>query len=135
MKKVLRWTWIVVAVAAIYAGATLFMRRQANTDAEEAAVRARAESDRRIVEEYGDGELKVVTLYASPPVLNRGDKGLLCYGVANAKTLKIEPDIEPLAPSLSRCIEVKPAKTTTYKLTATDANGREETRSVDVTVR
>jgi hypothetical protein len=122
-------------VAAIYAGATIFVRHQENAHAEEAAIRARADSDRKIVEEYGGGELKVLMLYASPAVLKRGEKGLLCYGVANAKSLRIEPGIEPLVPSLSRCIEVTPSASTTYKLTATGAKGREETRSVNVTVR
>jgi hypothetical protein len=135
LRKAVRWTWLLVAVAAVYAGVTVMLRKQENAAAEEAAVRARADSDRKIVEEYGGGELKVLMLYASPPVLKRGDTGLLCYGVANAKVLKIEPDIESVSPSLSRCIEVKPAATTTYKLTATDDKGREETRVVELTVR
>jgi hypothetical protein len=135
LRKAVRWTWLLVAVAAVYAGVTVMLRKQENAAAEEAAVRARADSDRKIVEEYGGGELKVLMLYASPPVLKRGDRGLLCYGVANAKVLKIEPDIESVSPSLSRCIEVKPAATTTYKLTATDDQGREETRAVELTVQ
>jgi hypothetical protein len=119
----------------IYAGTTLLFRWRENRSLEQQSVRQRAEHDRKVVERYGDGELKVLAFYANPPVIRRGSKGLLCYGVANAASVRIEPHVDDTNPSLSRCVETAPNATTTYTLTATDASGRAETRTVDVAVR
>lgn len=136
MQKALRWMWLLGVVAAIYAGGTLFMRWNHNKKIEQAAVQQEAEADRKIVDQYGGGEMKVLTFYADPPVIKAGSKGLLCYGVASAKTVRIEPNVEPVNPSLSRCVEIKPTgPKTTYTMTATDARGRSDTRTLEVAVR
>jgi hypothetical protein len=134
-RKTLRWTWLAVAAVLLYAAVTVYLRSRSNRAIEEAASQKRAEQDRQILEKLGGGELKIVAFYANPLVLARGEKGLLCYGVANAKSVRIEPGAEPLTPSLSRCIEVKPARTTTYKLKATGADGSEQTQALAITVR
>jgi hypothetical protein len=131
----LRWTWVLVAMAVVYAAVTLISRRQANRAIEEAALDRRAEADRQIVDQLGGGELKILTLYANPPVLARGQKGLLCYGVASAETVRIEPGVEGVGPALSRCVEIRADRDTTYTLTATDAKGRTESRTVELRVR
>jgi len=94
-----------------------------------------AESARQITEQYGAGEMKILAFYASPPVVARGQKGLLCYGVANARSVGIEPGVEPLKPSMSRCIEVAPKQTTEYVLTAEDAAGKTMTQTAVVQVK
>ena len=66
---------------------------------------------------------KIVQFYASPPVVARGGRTLLCYGVENAGTVRIRPEVEPLRPSLSRCIADVPGETTTYTLTAEGPGG------------
>src|SRR5688572_20581931 len=119
----------------IYATTTVFLRWRSNRAIDEAALRKRAESDREIVEQLGGGNLKVLTFYANPPVLGRGERGLLCYGVANAKSVRIEPEVEELKPALSRCFEVKPTTSTTYTMTASDAEGRAESRTAEIVVR
>ena len=124
-----------VAAVVIHAGATALLRWRANRAIDEASALKRAEKNREIVEQLGGGNLKVLMFYASPPVLKRGDKGLLCYGVANAEAVRIEPHVEEIKPALSRCIEVKPSTDTTYTLTATDAAGRAETKTAEVAVR
>ena len=125
---------MLVAVIVIYAGATVLLRWRGNKAIDEAAALKRAESDRKIVEQLGGGEMKVLLFYASPPALTRGEKGLLCYGVANAKAVRIEPNVEEIKPAISRCVEVKPSAATTYTLTAADADGRVETRTLSVAV-
>jgi hypothetical protein len=134
-RKALRWTWLLAVAAVLYGGVTIFLRSRENRAMEEEAARKRAESDRQIIERLGSGELKILAFYANPPVIERGGKGLLCYGVANAKAVRIEPGVEPLKPSLSRCVEARTTATTTYTLTATGADGRDATQSVEVTVR
>jgi hypothetical protein len=135
LRKLLRWTWLAAVAALLYAGITILLRSRENRAIDDAAGRKRAEQDRRIVEQLGGGELKIVAFYANPPVLGRGEKGLLCYGVSNAKAVKIEPVVEAIQPSLSRCVEVRPARSTTYTLTATDEGGREASQQVEVVVQ
>jgi hypothetical protein len=75
---------------------------------------------------------KITQFYASPATLQRGDKGTLCYGVENAVEVWIFPPRQILTPSLSRCIEVAPATTTTYRLTAQGADTQTVTQDVTV---
>jgi hypothetical protein len=135
MKRMLRWMWVPVGLAVLYTGFTLLSRRQTNRAIDRAAVEERAESDRRIVDQLGGGELKILTLYANPPVLARGQKGLLCYGVASAESVEIEPAVEGVSPALSRCVEIRPDRDTTYTLTARGAGGAAQTRSIELRVR
>ena len=69
------------------------------------------------------------------PAIQHGDVVHLCYGVSNAKAVKMEPQTDGVWPSLNHCVIVTPAKDTTYTLTATDANGQTKTQSVGVVVR
>jgi hypothetical protein len=111
------------------------MRSQSNKAIDEAAQQKRAEADRRIYEQLGSGQAKIVMFYANPPLLQRGEKGELCYGVANVSEVRIEPGVEAVTPSLNRCVETKPGKTTTYTLTAKDSAGRTVSQQIEVTVR
>lgn len=139
LRRLLPYTSVAVVLALAYAGWTLLSRRHATRLNEQAVQDEKAKADRKIVQVYGDGHLKVLTFYASPPVLKRGEKGLLCYGVANAKYVRIDPHTDPsveaLMPSLSRCLEVSPKVSTEYTLTAQDTAGKSESRSVAIRVR
>ncbi len=134
LRRLLPYTSIAVVLALAYAGWTLLSRRHTDHANERAAQAEKAKADRKIVAAYGDGHLKILTFYASPPVLKTGEKGLLCYGVANATSVRIEPQITAMTPSLSRCIEVAPKLNTEYKLTAQDTAGQSESRSVAISV-
>lgn len=135
MKSLAKWTWLVVLVAVLYSGWVLYQRRESNRSFDEEAARERTEADRKIVERLGGGALKILTFYPNPPVVGAGGRALLCYGVAGAKSVRIEPAVESITPSLSRCIEIHPKASTQYKLIATDEHGREDSRTTDVTVR
>lgn len=65
---------------------------------------------------------RITQLYFSPPTVARGEKSLLCYGVENAKAVRLSPPPQELSPSMSRCVDVTAPKTTTYTLTA-EADG------------
>jgi len=129
LRALLPYLTVVVVLAAIYAGWTVYSRWNANRESERAAKAAAAEADKKIVDQYGAGQLKILTFYASPAVVKPGGRALVCYGVANAKSVAIEPHIDDIAPSLSRCIEAFPRRTTEYKLVATDAKGQTATQS------
>src|SRR5947209_5429696 len=77
---------------------------------------------------------RITQFYATLPTLPRGEKGMLCYGVENAKTVWLAPPKQELSAALSRCVEVTPSATTSYTLTAEGPSGPPATRELTVTV-
>jgi hypothetical protein len=82
----------------------------------------------------GVTSVKILQFYAAPDSLDAGERSSLCYGVYKAKSVRIEPAVEPIEPSLNRCIEVAPKRTTTYTLTAVGDDGKTISASVKVKV-
>jgi len=123
---------------AIYVSFVLLTRYESNRDFErrDAAQKAeqRREEDRRAVEQLGGSDLAIRSLYVSPPQIHRGEKAQLCYDVANAKTVTLDPPEGEVWPSHSRCVDLTPKKTTTYTLTIADTSGKTATQSVELQV-
>ncbi len=132
------YSWGVVVIAAFVVVWTLFSRWRENRSIESRAKEERAvkqrEQDRATIEQMGGKELAIQNFYAIPAEIRRGQSVQLCYGVANAKTVKLEPQSNPVWPSYARCVDVSPTKTTTYTLTIADAAGNTKTQSLDVKV-
>jgi hypothetical protein len=57
----------------------------------QAAAEKQREDDRAALEQMGGKELAIQTFYALPGEVRRGESVQLCYGVANAKSVKLEP--------------------------------------------
>ena len=75
----------------------------------------------------GGKTLDIQAFYANPGAVHRGESVKLFVSVvANAKTVKLEPQPNPVWPSYSRCVDVKPTKTTTYTLTIDVLSGKHE---------
>jgi hypothetical protein len=95
-------TWILVS------------RWQKNREIERRARQEKAqkqsESDRIALEQLGGKELAIQSFYASPGAIHKGESVQLCYGVANAKSVKLEPQPNAVWPSYARCVSVSPAK-------------------------
>ena len=72
---------------------------------------------------YGDGNVKILMFYSVPPSIRPGETAQVCYGVASAERVRIEPPVEDVWPSASRCVEVSPAESTVYRLIAEDTEG------------
>jgi hypothetical protein len=128
-----------LAVVALAVAWILFSRWQQNRQIDRQSVEAKAEkqreNDRTALEQFGGKELDIQSLYASPGAVHRGESVQLCYGVANAKTVTLEPQPNPVWPSYSRCVSVVPTKTTTYTLTVQDAAGNTKSQTVEVKVQ
>jgi hypothetical protein len=128
----------VLACVAIYIGFVLLTRYESNRDFERRNAAQKAEQqredDRRAVEQLGGSELAIRSLYVSPGLIHRGEKAQLCYDVANAKTVKLDPPEGEVWPSHSRCVDLAPKKTTTYSLTITDGSGQTATQTVELQV-
>lgn len=109
--------------------------RQIQRRANEERTAKQLADDRQTVEQMGGKELAIQSFYASAGIVKRGESVQLCYGVANAKTVKLEPQDNPVWPSYNRCVEVSPKKDTTYTLTIEDAAGHTQTQSLDIKVK
>ena len=133
------YSGILLGSLALYVAFVLFTRYKSTRDferrdAEQKAEKRRAE-DRRAIEQLGGSELAIRSLYVSPPVIHRGQKAQLCYDVANAKTVALDPPQGEVWPSHSRCVDLSPTKDTTYTLTITDARGKTTAQKVALLVR
>ena len=135
LRKLLPYSSAGLVIAILYVVWTFFSRWHDTSALERAANAERARADAKIVEMYGSGNLKILHFYATPGLIARGGKGLLCYGVANAKTVRVDPGVELLKPSISRCLEISPAADTRYTFTAEDDAGHSATASVLVRVQ
>jgi hypothetical protein len=128
MKALVRIMWIPVMISVLYTGWVFWQRHSA----ENAPPPARVERDP--LAQYGK-ELKILQFYAPQGEIAAGQKALLCYGVVNATAVRLEPPVETVWPSVSRCFEVRPAKTTRYTLTADGADKATASESVEVVVK
>ncbi len=135
LQKVVPFTSVAVLIGAIYAGWTLYSRHESNIEAQR-ALKAKQEEARQhqASQIFGGGEIRFLNFSSDAAVLKRGKTAQLCYGVVNAKGLKLDPPIEPVKPSASHCLEIAPKKTTTYTLTADDGAGHNKTVSLEVRV-
>ena len=139
LKNPLLYSSIALGVVLLGVVLVMFSRWQENRGIERQAAQQRAEKqreqDQAAVEQLGGKEFTILDFYASPKVIRRGESAQLCYGVSNAKTVKLEPQSQPVWPSPARCVDVSPIKTTTYTLTIENAKGDTKSQTVDVRVR
>jgi len=130
IRKLLPFVSAGVALAALYVASIFALRWHENRQTQSAAAeaeRSKAQADIRAI--YGDGTLRILNFYVTPGIISRGQKALVCYGLANAKSVRLEPAVERMYPALSRCFEVAPRRNTRYTLTAEDAQGHTATES------
>ena len=122
----------------VYVGFLMLSRYESNRafnrrNAEKAAEQQR-EEDRAAIEQLGGSDLAIRSLYVSPKEIHRGESAQLCYDVANAKTVTLDPPAGEVWPSHNRCVDLSPGKTTTYTLTIADSSGKSASQSVELQV-
>jgi hypothetical protein len=127
---------ILVAAFVLYIMLERYLSKRAFEDriAREQAAK-RLEVDRLAIKQLGGSELAIRSLYLSPPTVHPGQTAQLCYDVANAKTVTLEPPIAEVWPSHSRCIDLKLKQSTTFTITIADAAGKTISQSVDLKVQ
>jgi len=141
--RTLRNMWLGFGVlAAIIVGYTAFVfwsRWQENQDlaAKEKTAQAAAQRDaaEKSVAVLGGTEFKIISFYALPGTIHRGETVNMCYGVSNAKSVALDPPAANVWPSVNRCMQVEPKKTTTYTFTAADGKGNTKTAQLTIEVR
>ena len=139
LKNPLLYSSAVLVVALLGVVFVMFSRWQDKRNIERQAAEERGEKqheqDRLAVEQLGGKEFAILSFYASPTVIGRGESAQLCYGVANAKSVTLEPQAQPVWPSVVHCVDVTPNKSMTYTLTIEDSAGKTLSQDVEVKVR
>jgi hypothetical protein len=128
-------TSVLAVLAAIYIGWVFYSRRQSNQAIEEKAAEQRQRRDRQTFEGMGGTRFAILAFYANPASIFAGETADLCYGVSNAKLVKLEPQSHTIWPAFSHCVQVTPRKNTTYTFTAEDGAGHTKVATVEVEVK
>lgn len=127
LRKVLPFLTVAILAFAAYDGWVFYSRWRDARETERMRQAKEAEQARRTIDMLGGGQLKVLSFYASPGTIRRGEHASICYGVYGAKSVRIEPPVEELHPALAYCLQVSPPKSTEYKLVAQDGSGHTAT--------
>jgi hypothetical protein len=134
VKRALRYSAAGFLIALAYLGWIWLTRHNANQEYERQAAQSETERYKKLVP--AGTELKITQFYASKQEAARGESVLVCYGVENARSVRIEPPIDDhLIPLPAKCIPFAPHRTTTLKLVAEGEKGGEATESITVKVR
>jgi len=121
--QIRRFLWVVVAATALYAGWTFLGRYVSDRRWDASRHAAQPERAAEFERTYGATAVKILMFYAREASLTEGTPSVICYGVVNAKSVRIEPPVEGVSVSPNRCVEVAPERDTRYTLTAGGSDG------------
>jgi len=139
MKKMYtRISAVVLAAALIYVLWAFWSRWQQNRAFQQKEAAKAAEQrarDEQTFQGMGGSNFAIISFFASPPTIGRGDESELCYSVSNAKTVSIDPPVGDVWPAFDHCVSVRPSKTTTYKITIADSAGHTKSTTTKLEIR
>jgi hypothetical protein len=78
---------------------------------------------------------RIVQFYAREAEIVEGERDLVCYGVENARSVKLDPPVETVEPALVRCFFVEPKWDTSYTLFAEGSDGSRDEATFAIRVR
>jgi hypothetical protein len=125
---------IVLVAAVVYLGWVFLDRETAGRRWIRQHAPAPAPANAKFDAVYGGSAVKILQFYARDGVLTEGDCTVLCYGVLNARSVRIEPPVEGVGVALNRCVSVAPERDTRYTLTAEGSDGRSVSESFQLPV-
>ena len=133
MRQISLVLWIAIAIAACGLGWVAYQRHEARLRLENSA---RAAQDRQYagMPEDAGSVVRITQFYARSGEITRGDPNVICYGVRNALKVRLDPPVEPVSPTLNRCISIEPEQDTTYTLVAEGLGGENVSESFRVRV-
>lgn len=137
MKMVTRIAAVLVAAALIYLLWVFWSRAQQNRKFQQRAEQQAAQQKARDQETFqgmGGNTFAILSFFASPPSVGRGEESELCYSVSNAKSVSIDPPVGDVWPAFDHCVSVRPRKTTTYTITITDSAGHTKSTTTKLEV-
>ena len=101
-------------------------KRQSEPDSKRAA---------KFEETYGGTAVKILQFYARDAAITEGDETVICYGLVNAKSVKIEPPVSGVQVALNNCVTVQPEHDTQYTMTAEGNDGKTATAAFTLLVK
>src|SRR3954453_14234067 len=110
VRKMIPITSAIVVLVFLYVGWVFYSRHRDVRNEEDLARAKEAENAKFTVDKYGGDRAKILAFSLSAGAIRAGQPGKICFGVANAKTVKIEPPVGDVWPSMSRCLDAKPKK-------------------------
>jgi hypothetical protein len=125
------------AIAAIYLGYVLLARHTADLRwaAHQNRGQPSAEQKAKFAATYGGSALKILQFYARDGVVTQDQSTVICYGVLNAKSVRIDPPVAGVYPALNRCVDIAPEHDTKYTLTAEGSDGGTATAEFTLAVK
>ena len=79
--------------------------------------------------------VRITQFYATSGEITDADHDTVCYGVENARSVRLEPPVVDVRPALTRCFWVEPKQDTTYSLIAEGNDGSRDSSSFRVRVK
>jgi hypothetical protein len=119
LARIQAYLWLPIGVLVLYTGWT-FLSRSSGGHAPPAPNNGDPEFERT----YGGKEVKILQFYAEGASAQQGQRTLICYGVLNAKSVRMEPPVADLTPAVNRCVGVTETRNTRYTLIAEGNDGQ-----------
>jgi hypothetical protein len=135
IRRILPYTTAAAVIAVLYVFWVFTSRWVENRRMESESAARQAAANKEDPAIASGSALKILNFYASKGVIAHGEEARLCYGVANAKTVRLDPPVERVWPSIARCFAVSPKRETRYTLTAEDEHGHTESQSIVLQVK
>jgi hypothetical protein len=134
MKQIGILLWIGMAIAVARLGWIWLARHDARLRMG-TATQARLSPAIESLRDDSNGAVRITQFYARSGEMTQDDPNLICYGVRNARSVRIEPPVDNLTPALNRCFFIEPQQDTTYTLVAEGVDGSQASESFQVRVR
>lgn len=124
------------AIAAVlYTGWVLASRHSATRLWRSRQGKSTADAQAAFDRTYGGTAVRILAFYARDAALTEGGESVICYGVLNAKSVRIDPPpLDGVFVALNRCVSVRPERDTQYTLTAEGNDGHTVSQSFVLSV-
>jgi len=132
IRRILPFLSVAILIGILYDGFVFYSRWSEDRKAERVRAAKESEEAHRTLDLIG--HLKIVSFYAYPAAIERGQTTSVCYGVIGAKSVRLEPSLGPAQPALSRCLQASPRADTEYRLIAADDSGHTVSQNITVKV-
>ena len=126
--------WIAIAIAASGLGWVAWQRHESRLRLEHSVRAGQERGGGRQADDAGTA-VRITQFYARAGEITRGELNVICYGVRNARSVRLEPPVERVSPTPARCISIEPEQDTTYTLVAEGDGGERVSESFGVRVK
>ena len=134
MKRIGVTVWIALGIGGTYPG-WIWLERHSG-DVRLARMLQARHIRRDPPQQAGSGTaVRITQFYAISGEMTDAERNTICYGVENAKSVRMEPPVEHVWPTAARCFWVAPRQDTEYRLIADGFDGSQRTESFVVHVK